>query len=346
MDIRYVNVSAISVIRGFDQGRKRHVLFALTLLVILSLFTFSSRYYLELIPRALFIYFFILSNTYTGRWLGKTGLLRQRWVLATLAGGTSFVGLSLIGILGWIYLTNQDSRSFLITIPLFTLLFILVGAGVTITRTVFRQQLHEARIRQTQRESELNLLISQLSPHFLFNTLNNIYGLAIQGDRQVPAHIVKLSDLLRYSVYLARQSLISLKEEVAYLKNYADFETIRFGERLQLTMALDDIDAGLTVAPMLFIPFVENAFKHTKNAQGQPEQIYIQLRTEGTSIFLVVKNSHHWLSDSKELETTGGMGLENVRRRLALLYPGTHDLIIETQKDYFSIKLTITATEE
>lgn len=346
MDIRYVNVSAIRVIKGFEQGRKLHVLFALTLLVTLTLFTISSRYYLDLLPRALFIYFFILSCTYTGRWLGKIGLLKQRWVLSTLAGGTSFVVLSEIGILCWIYLTNQDSRSFLITIPLFTLLFILVGAGVTITRTVFRQQLNEAKIRQTQKESELNLLISQLSPHFLFNTLNNIYGLAIQGDLQVPAHIVKLSDLLRYSVYLAKQSLISLKEEVAYLKNYADFEKIRFGERLQLTMALDDIDAGLKVAPMLFIPFVENAFKHTKNAKCQPEQINIQLRTEGKSIFLFVKNSHHWISDSNDLETTGGMGLENVKKRLTLLYPGTHDLVIENNKDYFSINLTITATEE
>lgn len=346
MDIRSVNLLETSIIRRFGQGRNRHVLFALALLVTLTLVTFSSRYYLDLIPRALFIYFFILSCTYTGRWLGKIGLLRQRWVLATLAGVTSFVGLSLIGILGWIYLTNHDAQLFLSTIPLFTLLFILAGAGVTITRTVIRQQLHEAKIRQTQKESELSLLISQLSPHFLFNTLNNIYGLAIRGDLQVPAHIVKLSDLLRYSVYLAKQSFISLQEEVAYLKNYTDFEKIRFGERLQLTMALDDIDAGLKVAPMLFIPFVENAFKHTKNAQCQPEQIYIQLRTEGKSIFLFVKNSHHWLSDRTGLATNGGMGLENVRKRLALLYPANHNLVIETNETYFSIKLTIIATEE
>ncbi len=337
-----MNLSEVRIKR-FGQGRRLHLLFALGLLAVITLVAFSSRYYLELLPKAVFIYFFILICVYAGRWLCKIWLFRQRWVFFLLAGAMIFWVLSMTGIFCWISLSNYQSETFFITIPLFTVLFILSGAGATLTKTVIRQQLDEARILQNQKESELNLLISQLSPHFLFNTLNNLYGMAIRGHEQVPEHIVKLSALLRYSVYLAKQRLIPLKDEVAYLKNYTDFEKIRYGNRLQLTMSLEDIHADLKVAPMLLIPFVENAFKHTKNAKGNPEQICIQLRTEADAIFLSVRNSQNKSSEKRGLENSGGMGLENVKKRLELLYPGNYDLVIESNEGYFIVKLKITA---
>ena len=246
-----------------------------------------------------------------------------------------------MGISGWIYLSHYQSENFFVTIPLFTALFMALGAGAKIARAVIKQQLTEANLLRLHKESELNLLVSQLSPHFLFNTLNNIYGLAIQGDQQVPDYLVKLSMLLRYSVYLSNERIVSLGREVDYLQNYIDFESIRIGEKLQLTVSVDAINTELPVAPMLLVPFIENAFKHSKNAASQPIKIDIQLTSSGSVIDLVVRNSYKHASKDNDPGQSGGMGLQNVRKRLALLYPGKHDLTIENDDAYFMARLRI-----
>ncbi|WP_332369698.1 sensor histidine kinase [Spirosoma telluris] len=163
----------------------------------------------------------------------------------------------------------------------------------------------------------------------------------MQGNQQVPDYLVKLSMLLRYSVYLSNERIVSLGREVDYLQNYIDFESIRIGEKLQLTVSVDAINTELPVAPMLLVPFIENAFKHSKNAAKQPIKIDIQLTTSGSVIDLVVRNSYKHASKDNDPGPSGGMGLQNVRKRLALLYPGKHDLTIENEDAYFMAHLRI-----
>ncbi|WP_461151859.1 sensor histidine kinase [Spirosoma pulveris] len=336
-----MNRSETWIIQQFAKRVSVHVFFTFALLVILSLIVLSSRYYSDLLPKGVFIYCFILASVYAGRELVRIWLVKQALLAVVVVSATFFVILSAAGIASWIYLSHYQSENFFVTIPLFTALFMALGAGAKIARAVIKQQLTEANLLRLHKESELNLLISQLSPHFLFNTLNNIYGLAIQGDQQVPDYLVKLSTLLSYSVYMSNKQLVPLGQEVDYLLNYIDFESIRIGEKLQLLVSVDTINPELLVAPMLFVPFIENAFKHSKHATGQPIRIDIQLTSSGSAIDLLVKNSYSPASKNDEADKSGGMGLQNVQKRLALLYPGKHDLTIEEDNDYFMVRLRI-----
>jgi LytS/YehU family sensor histidine kinase len=155
-----------------------------------------------------------------------------------------------------------------------SVLFVFFGIAVSLARQAIWMQVKEARIQQEQKESELRLLLSQLSPHFLFNTLNNIYGISLTQQQRVPQLLLKLSELLRYSVYETREAFIPLKNELLYLKNYIDFEKIQTGDRLALELAIqENADDQVRIAPMLLIVFVENAFKYSK-ATRRGEMLY------------------------------------------------------------------------
>ncbi|MCK8495255.1 histidine kinase [Spirosoma sp. RP8] len=336
-----MNLSETWIVQQLEKRTNVHVFFALTLLVILLLIVLSSRYAIDLLPRALFIYCFILASVYAGRWLGWIWLVKRTLFAVVIASATLFSIFSAAGIYGWIFVSHYHSENFFVTIPLFTALFMTLGAGAKIARAVIKQQITEANLLRLHKESELNLLTSQLSPHFLFNTLNNIYGLAIQGDQQVPNYLVKLSTLLRYSVYVSNERLVPLGQEVDYLLNYIDFESIRIGKKLQLAVSVDPVNKALPVAPMLLVPFIENAFKHSKNATGQSVRIDIQLTSSDSSIDLFVRNSHKHASRNDEPDRSGGMGLQNARKRLALLYPDKYNLTLEDDNDYFTARLRI-----
>ncbi len=336
-----MNLSETWIVQQLEKRTNVHVFFALTLLFIILLIVLSSRYAIGLLPRALFIYCFILASVYVGRWLGGIWLIKRALFAVVIASATLFSIFSAAGISGWIVVSHYHSENFFVTIPLLTALFMALGAGAKIARAVIRQQITEANLVRLHKESELNLLTSQLSPHFLFNTLNNIYGLAIQGDQQVPDYLVKLSTLLRYSVYVSNERLVPLGQEVDYLLNYIDFESIRIGKKLQLAVSVDPVNKELPVAPMLLVPFIENAFKHSKNATGQPVRIDIQLTSSDSSIDLFVRNSHKHASRNDEPDRSGGMGLQNARKRLALLYPDKYNLTLEDDNDYFTARLRI-----
>ncbi|MBC7903441.1 MAG: histidine kinase [Gemmatimonadaceae bacterium] len=229
----------------------------------------------------------------------------------------------------------------------FSLLIIGLAFGMLfkILRHISARQLNEARSDAAHSESELHLLQSQLSPHFLFNTLNNLYGLSISQHEKLPPLLLKLSELLRYSVYESSQPFVPLKEEIAYLKNYIEFEKIRIGERLVLTSEMDDIlTSEIRIAPMLLIVFVENAFKHSKNSPEEKIFIDLKLKIWGSSILFSIMNSHQ----KSSLQTTmpgkdSGFGLDNVQKRLKLLYPDDYKLEIQNEDTIFNVMLLLKA---
>src|SRR4030095_434764 len=231
---------------------------------------------------------------------------------------------------------------------LFTVLclFLLCGFTAALARSIRNRLKNNLRLAQAalkQSEAELQALQSQLSPHFLFNTLNNLYGLSITNPEKVPALILRLSDLLRFSIYEAKDVFVSLNDEIAYLQNYIEFEKIRMGERLELEVNFEGVeDKSVMVPSMLFIIFLENAFKHSRNSREKRIWISVSLHNSASSIFFSAKNSYTTNQATNDsMNPHSGFGLESVRKRLNLLYPGSHDLQINRSDSTFEVRLTL-----
>lgn len=193
------------------------------------------------------------------------------------------------------------------------------------------------QLRQGQVEAELKLLKAQLHPHFLFNTLNNIYGLSLQKPEKVPESILQLSKILDYLVYYSQQQWIPLAKEVELLKYYLSLEKLRYGQKLHLHAELPVVSEAVLAAPLLLLPFVENAFKHGARAHDGQWWIKMQLQLVGTQMTFNIENS------KKEQPTpkAGGAGLGNIKQRLALLYPDRHQLTIDDSESIFSVRLEV-----
>jgi len=225
----------------------------------------------------------------------------------------------------------------LYVVPFLTL-SIASGILVKTIRTLAEKKLNDAQRAAAHSESELRLLQSQLSPHFLFNTLNNLYGLSLTQQEKIPPLLLRLSDLLRHTVYGVNETFVSLASEAEYLANYIAFEQIRLGDRLVLQSDIQVLPGNnFQIAPMLLIVFVENAFKHAKNSTH--EQIYIELKlsTWNDMILFSVKNSYS--SQEKQFDRHSGFGLDNVRKRLNLLYGDEHRLEVETDEHMYCVVL-------
>lgn len=187
------------------------------------------------------------------------------------------------------------------------------------------------------REQELNYLKNQIHPHFLFNTLNTIYGLAIKQSGQTPGVILKLSNLLDYILYQVSRPRVSLKEEVLHIKEYTELEKIRFEDTLKVSFSSDNISSEEEIAPMLLIPLVENAFKHGSIINGYISiDIKIRLRDDNfafsvTNTFTADHNDRH----------EGGLGMLNIRKRLDLHYSDNYKLEKEIKDKRYSVCLSI-----
>ncbi len=205
-----------------------------------------------------------------------------------------------------------------------------------------RQRQLNRQLRQAKAEVELQLLKAQLHPHFLFNTLNNIYGLSLQRSDKVPDSIIRLSRILDYLVYYSQKEEIALNKEVELIRNYIALEQLRYGKKLQLTAELPEVDEGVKASPLLLLPFVENAFKHgAKGADGR-WWIKMQLQMVNSRLIFSIENSK---SPSSGQEENGGVGLRNIRHRLALLYPGRHRLTIDDAESVFSVRLEVSLNQ-
>jgi len=289
---------------------------------------------------------FFLASVFLGRRLAQLWLANGVKVSFGMLTG---IGFSVLTCIGWIF--NNGDRSF-VNRPTLNLLMdwlpflaasIALGLFIKLTRSVGQKKLKEAQTDAAHSQSELHLLQSQLSPHFLFNTLNNLYGLSITRHEMIPPLLLKLSELLRYSVYHSMETFVPLKDELAYIDNYIEFEKIRVGDRLELKTDIEKIsDASIKIAPMLLIVFIENAFKHSKNTADDKIYIEFSLKNRGNSILFYIKNSHSKTKkENNNLDKNSGFGMVNVTKRLTLLYPGQHDLTIENEEKTYAVNLRL-----
>lgn len=206
-----------------------------------------------------------------------------------------------------------------------------------------RQSQIEELSREIEKEklnSELAFLKNQVSPHFFFNTLNNIYSLIGINQNDSQEAVLKLSKLMRYLIYDSEKGNTMLSHEIEFMKNYIDLMKLRMSDRVALNVSFPEQYADRNLQPLLFIPFIENAFKHGISYR-EKSFIDIEMKTEGDSIAFKCSNSLHRKTE-KEAETeTGGIGLDNVRKRLDLLFPGRHELRITSSENRFDVFLEI-----
>ena len=201
-----------------------------------------------------------------------------------------------------------------------------------------KQQLNEQLIK-AKVEAEIKLLKGQLQPHFLFNSLNNIYSLALVKSDLTADSILKLTELLDYLVYRANLEKVALSKEIQLLRNYVDLEKLRYGEKLKIEMEFEEKIDSIKVAPLLLLPFAENCFKHGGIGTNGTFNITIHLQIKNSQLFLQIKNSK---KAKKRIDNiSGGVGLKNIQQRLLLLYPDKHELKIEDGKDFYTVQLII-----
>lgn len=200
------------------------------------------------------------------------------------------------------------------------------------------QKLKNDLLIQTK-SSELALLRSQVNPHFLFNTLNNIYSLVYQKSDDAPAAVMKLSSIMRYMLYDATTDKVLLEKEVEYLQSFIELQRLRLRDREFVELTVKGKTEGHVIAPMLLIPFVENAFKHGSKT-GEKPGIRILLEIFEKSIRFEVIN-HVKVNSLMQKDAVGGIGVSNLKRRLELLYPGKHILQFNQKENLFIVDLII-----
>ncbi len=197
--------------------------------------------------------------------------------------------------------------------------------------------------KQTALQAELSSLKAQLHPHFLFNSLNNIYSLSLDKSEKTPEVVLGIANILRYSLYECTAQLVLLKRDIEIFQDYIKLEKIRYEERLELNVFIDDHAPDLLIAPLLMLPMVENAFKHGTAATIDMPWINIQLYIQDRNLTLNISNSKPEMNPIA-YGSGGRIGIENVRKRLNLLYPGSHSLNFFDEEDCFITVLNITLT--
>ena len=202
--------------------------------------------------------------------------------------------------------------------------------------------LKEQRILQLQKENteaQLQLLKAQVHPHFLFNTLNNIYSYTQSNSPVASKMISRLSDLLRYVLYEASQSEVPLQKELRMLKDYIDLERVRYDDRLDLDIQISEEIGDYKIAPLLLLPLVENCFKHGTSQMIDQPWISLHLDMKGNRFYMRLLNGKQRKLAS--MDDPRGIGIMNVRKRLELVYPGRHELAIKNEEDVFIVNLSI-----
>jgi len=208
-----------------------------------------------------------------------------------------------------------------------------------------QEKAHLMLMQQEKLETELKYLKAQLNPHFLFNTLNNLYSFVVNQSPKAADMVLQLSEILDYALYRSQAKLVTITEEMKCIKNYIALEKIRYGERLQVTLEEPSQYLDQQVAPLLLLSIVENAFKHGVNGSVSKPEIMISLcQCENALNFKTWNTINQRFTGTLDETDKENIGLSNIQRQLNLIYPQKHQLHIEKGKDYFQLHLVITTT--
>lgn len=233
---------------------------------------------------------------------------------------------------------DRHGPPFTLLLPVKLAIFFLLGSVSSLISISVQTASRLHQVENDQLQAELRQLKAQIQPHFLFNTLNSIYALAIRQDERTADTIVKLSEFMRYIIRDAHRDKVALAKEINYIGNYIDLQKARLRDAVQLNYLLEGDERHLEIAPLLLFSFIENAFKYGVNPDEE-SRIDIQIRIEGSSLNLYVANKKVQIS---QFENSTGVGLQNAKERLRLLYPNTHQLTIDNNPTDFHVSLSLT----
>lgn len=320
---------AISLING--------LIFYINYLVLVPRFFFHKRkykYYLSVL--ALVACFYIVSGV-SMKFLNPDMPEEEDAPIVVHPDGEVNPGPPKVGVPGFRY-PIRGSRVIGYSSTAIFLVFFSLGLKVLERQSKIEKMQEE--MEKEKLNSELALLKNQISPHFFFNTLNNIYSLVSISPEDSQNAILGLSKLMRYLLYESEQGNTMLSQEISFLTNYIDLMKLRTTDKVSLTVRLPEKYDDRKIAPLIFVPFIENAFKHGISNR-EKSFIDISMEINGDSLLFRCSNSIHRGREVDANSRKGGIGLENVKKRLALLFPAKHDLkIIKTEKQ-FDVNLEI-----
>lgn len=220
---------------------------------------------------------------------------------------------------------------------------VALAAFIKLAKHWYERDLVTQELEKDKLEAELKFLKAQIHPHFLFNTLNNLYALTLKGSKQAAEVVLKLSGLLSYMLYEGNRRNIAIDKELEIIETYISLEKIRYGSRLEVTYNVSGNTTNKEIPPLILIPFIENTFKHGTSGQTDDAWIHIDIEVSDEFLNLTVENSKPTLipEDEPLFDYQEGIGLKNVKRRLDLLYGDRHDLQIFDSENRFKVKLRI-----
>ena len=311
---------------GGSLGRVGAVFIAIVI-VIFSIAYFTSTLQdnplmiIGLISFWLMLFYFILPDFFK----------KYRVLISVLYGGSALFFL-------YARLFTGSFELYQTTYKVWALSLFLLPIPILIALWFYEQWKWFQTLKAEKAEAELALLRSQVNPHFFFNTLNNLYSLTVHKSEQAPEVILKLSDMIRYTIYEGKKDQVSLKEEIEYLQGYIDLHKIRYQKEVDIQFEAPE-DSEFQVAPLLFIVPLENAFKHGVESIREGAYIHASIKTDTQKRTLIFEIRNNFEEPGSEAEK--GIGLENLRQRLELLYPDRHQLDIVNKEGVFTVTLQL-----
>jgi LytS/YehU family sensor histidine kinase len=294
------------------------------------------------------VYLLHVINFYIGYFLLLPLLLRKKKIILTIFGSFSFV--LLFAVLRWVFIKNlfnliqieldQEMTRFLgnnlaMMFEYTVQSFVFTAFAFLLRSTLewFNDQKQRSELLNQNQASELALLRYQINPHFLFNTLNNIYALVYKKDEKAPGAVMKLSEILHYTLYKSNVERVQLDNEIVCLRSFIELQSLRVSDPNFVSFTVEGDANGKTIVPMLLLPFVENAFKHCQKEVQSPG-IIINILINDDFIEFRCKN---FVSENNQAykDEVGGIGLQNIKRRIELLYDKMHKLeIVKTEQEF------------
>lgn len=214
-----------------------------------------------------------------------------------------------------------------------------LAAAIKLMKYWYVKEQRNLQLQKEKAEANLQLLKAQVHPHFLFNTLNNIYSFTQNTSPEASAMLTKLSLLLRFIIYEGSHSMVPLQKELKMLQDYIDLEKIRYGNQMDLHIDLPADTEGYYIAPLLLLPLIENSFKHGTSQMLEQPWIHLYANVENDQLYFKLLNGK--IREEDRAIRSKGIGIKNVRERLMLLYPGKHELTITNEEEVFIVNLKI-----
>jgi len=261
------------------------------------------------------------------------------WLLLTL----SFASLFITGLLS--LTENRNLTKLLFSANFFTSTgYVLITSLAKFLTDWIELQDISLRYHKAERqrlEAELNTLKAQINPHFLFNSLNNIYSLALINSPKTPQLILKLSDLMRHVLYESRENFIPLKKEIEFVTNFIELQRIRLSDQVEVSFKLSEHVPNARIMPLTFEPFIDNAFKHGPRSSGNEAFIHLEIEIKDDWLYFNIENSYNE-ADLKKPKGAHGVGQENVKQRLKMLYAESeYKLKIEKKERIYTVSLKL-----